>query len=287
MTQPSQTLASNLPKIVGRTRRLPSQQRAVFDQIFHSGGGYVLDFSDRTMAEWFEENFDIQIFQQRFQVEGASKAKTLRGFVEVAEPRLVAQTLRVLWAYRCGLDGYLEPDPATEERLKAWLEQFTNELESASALNLDDVFKDFSPDTTLPKLRASIAADLIAENPDVALDRVHTYCVKRFRNLLASRNQAVDAKTPLDAIFGAYGKALRDEGAVSEFALPTLRVQHKLFDGLNQARNKRSFAHDNALLDVSKAQFIIDSVLASLAFIERIEASRRAPAADLDDEFPF
>ena len=98
MTQPSQTLASNLPKIVGRTRRLPSQQRAVFDQIFHSGGGYVLDFSDRTMAEWFEENFDIQIFQQRFQVEGASKAKTLRGFVEVAEPRLVAQTLRVLWA---------------------------------------------------------------------------------------------------------------------------------------------------------------------------------------------
>ena len=287
MTQPSQTLTSNLPKVMGRTRRLPSQQRAVFDQIFHSAGGYVLDFSDRTMAEWFEENFDIQIFLQRFQVEGASKGKTLRGFVEVAEPRLVAQILRVLWAYRCGLDGYVEPDPAKEERLKAWLEQFTNELENASALNLDDAFKDFSRDTTLPKLRASIAADLVAEKPDVALDRVHTYCVKRFRDLLASRNQAVDAKTPLDAIFGAYGKALRDEGAVSEFALPTLRVQHKLFDGLNQARNKRSFAHDNALLDVSEAQFIIDSVLASLAFIERIEASRRAPATDLDDEIPF
>ena len=126
-----------------------------------------------------------------------------------------------------------------------------------------------------------------AEKPDVALDRVHTYCVKRFRVLLASRNQAVDAKTPLDAIFGAYGKALRDEGAVSEFALPTLRVQHKLFDGLNQARNKRSFAHDNELLHVSEAQFIIDSVLASLAFIERIEASRQTPAEDSDDEIPF
>lgn len=239
------------------------------------------------MAEWFQENFDIQIFQERFQVDGSSKGKTLRGFVEVAEPRLVAQVLRVLWAYRCSLDGYIDANAMKEARLKAWLEQFTSELENASALNLDDAFKDFSRDTTLPKLRASIAADLVAEKPDVALDRVHTYCVKRFRNLLASRGQPCDAKTPLDAIFGAYGKVLRDEGVVSEFALPTLRVQHKLFDGLNQARNKRSFAHDNELLAVSEAQFIIDCVLASLAFIERIEAARQTPADDLHDEVPF
>lgn len=266
---------------------MPSQQRAVFDQIFHSGGGYVLDFSNPTMAEWFEENFDVQIFQERFQVDGASKGKTLRCFVEVAEPRLVAQVLRSLWVYRCSLDGYVDAEAKEEERLKAWLEQFTNELEKASTLNLDDAFKNFSRDTTLPKLRASIAADLVAEKPDVALDRVHTYCVKRFRELLASRNQAVDAKSPLHSIFGAYGKALHDEGAVSEFALPTLRVQHKLFDSLNQARNKRSFAHDNELLEVSEAQFIIDCVLASLAFIERIEASRQTPAADFDDRIPF
>lgn len=259
----------------------------VFDQIFHSDGGYVLDFSDRTMAEWFEENFGLNIFQERFQVEGASKGKTLRGFVEVAEPRLVAQVLRALWSYRCSLDGYMEADPHGEEGLKSWFEQFTSELENASTLNLEDALKDFSGDTTLPKLRASIAADLVSEKPDVALDRVHTYCVKRFRDLLASRNQPVDAKTPLDAIFGAYGKALRDEGAVSEFALPTLRVQHKLFDSLNQARNKRSFAHDNELLVVSEAQFIIDCVLASLAFIERIEAARQTPTTGLDNEIPF
>lgn len=239
------------------------------------------------MAEWFEESFDIQIFQPRFQVDGASKGKTLRGFVEVAEPRLVAQVLRGLWAYRCGLDGYVESDPTKEERLKAWLEQFTSELENASTLSLDDAFKDFSRDTTLSKLRASIAADLVAEKPDVALDRVHTYCVKRFRDLLTSRNLTVDAKTPLDAIFSAYGKVLRDESVVSEFALPTLRVQHKLFDGLNQARNKRSFAHDNELLEVSEAQFIIDCVLASLSFIERIEALRQTTVAEVDDGIPF
>ena len=165
--------------------------------------------------------------------------------------------MRALWDYRCTLTDYSEPEADEEERLKAWLVQFTDELESASSLNLDDALKDFSGDTTLPKLRASIAADLIAEKPDVALDHVHTYCVKRFRNLLSARGQPTDATVPLNALFGAYGKILRDEGAVSAFAQPTLRVQHRLFDGLNQARNKRSFAHDNELLTVSEAQDLV------------------------------
>lgn len=239
------------------------------------------------MAEWFEETLGLDIFQQRFQIEGHSKGKTLRGFIEVAEPRLVAKVLRALWDYRCTLDGYTEDDAHEEKRLKAWLDRLTNELECASSLNLEDAFKDFSRDTTLPKLRASIATDLVAEKPDVALDRLHTYCVKRFRALLAERGAPVDASTALHAIFGAYGKLLRDEGAVSAFALPTLRVQHKLFEGLNDARNKRSFAHDNELLAMPEAQFIVDCVLASLAFIERLEAERALTASHSEDEIPF
>ncbi len=253
---------------------MTSQHRVVFDQIFHSGGGYVLNFSDQTMSEWFAERFDFDIFDRRYQTDGNSKGKTLRGFVEVAEPRLVAQVLRALWDYRLSLDQYVERETEKEGRFKAWLDQFTCELEIASSLSQDDAFKDFSSDTTVRKLQASIAADLIGGKPDVALDRIHTYCVKRLRAALADRNMPVESSTPLHAIFGAYGNALRNEGTVSEFALPTLRVQHKLFEGLNDARNKRSFAHDNDLLAVSEAQFVTDCVLASLSFIERIEAER-------------
>lgn len=271
------------PRILGRTRRLPTKSRTVFDQIFYSGGGYVLDFSDRTMAEWFEETFDLNIFQERFQIVGQSKGKTLRGFVEVAEPRFVAQVMRALWDYRCSLADYREDDAEEEARLADWLKRFANELEAASTMKLEDALTDFSRDTTLPKLRAAIANDLVAEKPDVALDRVHTYCVKRFRHLLSERGPPVDAKTPLHAIFGAYGKLLRDSGEVTEFALPTLRVQHKLFESLNDARNKRSFAHDNDLLSISEAQFLIDCVLSSLAFIERIESSR----TQSEDDIPF
>ncbi|MAK61129.1 MAG: hypothetical protein CMK09_09150 [Ponticaulis sp.] len=268
---------NSMPKILGRKNRLPSHQRAIFDQIFHSGGGYVLDFVDRTMAEWFDETFDLNIFQERFQVEGSSKGKTLRGFVAVAEPRLVARVLRALWAYRCSLPDYVEKDTDEERKLESWLIQFTDELEKSSALQMEDALRDFSSDTTLPKLRASIANDLIAENPDVAIDRIHTYCVKRFRTLLEEHGQQFVRTTPLHSIFGAYGKILKEEGEVSDYALPTLRVQHRLFEALNAARNERSLAHDNELLSVSEAQFIAESVMAALAFVERIEAGRQSP----------
>jgi hypothetical protein len=273
-------------KIIGRSKRLPHKQRETFDRIFHSGGGYVLDFSDRTMHEWFEEHFDLNIYQTRFQRDGLSKGKTLRCFVEVAEPRLVAKVLCALWEYRSMVPSCIEDDPVEEQRLKAWLDQFTAELERLSSVPLEDAIRDFSGDTTLVKLRASIAADLTGEKPDVALDRVHTYCVKRLRHLLAAAGQTTNRTAPLDTLFGLYGKSVRDGKAVSEFALPMLRIQHKIFQFLNEARNKRSFAHDNELLAHSEAQFVVDCVLASLAFIERIE-SEGATDLQVDEAIRF
>jgi hypothetical protein len=265
-------------KILGRTLRLPGHQRKVFDRIFNSDGGYVLDFSDRTMSEWFEETCGIKIFQERFQRDGTSKAKTLRCFIEVAEARLVARVIRDLWSYRefRQLGG---SDPEQEKRFGEWIAQFISELESASSIPLDDAIRNFSGDTTLAKLNAAIAEDLINEKPDVALDRVHTYCVKRLRYILATKGQQFDANAPLDALFGAYSRLLKEQERVSEFALPALRAQYKLFEGLNLARNKRSFAHDNELLDFSEAKFVIDSTLVSLAFIERLEAASALPPA--------
>lgn len=259
-------------RILGRTKRLPTQQREMFNRIFQCGDGYVLDFSDRTMADWFEESYGINIGDERFEAEGQSKGKRLRSFVETAEPRLVAEVLRGLWSYRSTLQVVACNDPTDEAKLLTWFQQFILELETASAVPIEEAIKDFSGDTTLAKLRASIAADLIADKPDVALDRVHTYCVKRFRSLLAALGKEFDTSSPLDALFAAYGRHLKEADAVSEFALPTIRVQYKLFESLNHIRNKRSLAHDTELLDLSEAKFIVDCVLASLAFIERIEA---------------
>ena len=272
-------------KIIGRTTRLPSKQREIFDRIFQSGGGYVLDFSDRTMAEWFQETCGLEILSRTISNRRLQLGQNSAWFCCCGRTALRAQVLRALWVYRCDLANLKENDPVEEARLSAWLERFTSELEASSSMPLEEGIRDFSGDNTLAKLRASIASDLIAEKPDVALDRVRTYCVKRFRYLLSARGHQFDSNAPLDALFGTYGRLLKEGGGVSEFALPTLRVQHKLFEGLNHARNKRSLAHDNELLDISEAQFVIDCVLVSLAFIERIElALAKAP---ITEEIPL
>lgn len=63
--------------------------------------GYVLDFSDRTFADFFFEELNIDTSVSNiFDGRGTSKAKRLRSFIERAPASVVAKALRKLWEYR-------------------------------------------------------------------------------------------------------------------------------------------------------------------------------------------
>jgi hypothetical protein len=70
------------------------------DDLFGMGGGYVLDFSDRTFAAFFAEELGIDIDESQYSVEGTSKARRLRYFLKSADPSLAVRTLVALWEYR-------------------------------------------------------------------------------------------------------------------------------------------------------------------------------------------
>lgn len=72
----------------------------LIDALFDMGGGYVLDFNDRTFAEFFAEELDINIDQPKYSAEGTSKAKRLRYFLRSSESSARVQTLLALWEYR-------------------------------------------------------------------------------------------------------------------------------------------------------------------------------------------
>jgi hypothetical protein len=61
-----------------------SEMRA-FDDAFDMHGGYVLNFSDRTLAEFVEDEFEIEIYQQKYQFNCSSKAKHLRAFIQTED----------------------------------------------------------------------------------------------------------------------------------------------------------------------------------------------------------
>jgi hypothetical protein len=76
-----------------------SVDMSLIDALFGMGGGYVLDFSDRTYSTFFSE-LGIDIDHPRFSVDGSSKAKRLRYFLRSSQPAVAVKVLTALWEYR-------------------------------------------------------------------------------------------------------------------------------------------------------------------------------------------
>ena len=72
----------------------------LIDDLFDMGDGYVLNFSNKTFAEFFDEELGINIDDSRYDVEGTSKAKRLRFFLKNCDQQVRIQTLLALWEYR-------------------------------------------------------------------------------------------------------------------------------------------------------------------------------------------
>lgn len=72
----------------------------VLDDIFEMGQGYVLNFSDRAMSQFFAEELNIDIDDARYQKYGTSKAKRLRCFLQTVDAPTAVRTLNALWEYR-------------------------------------------------------------------------------------------------------------------------------------------------------------------------------------------
>jgi hypothetical protein len=72
----------------------------IIDKIFQMEGGYVLDFSDRTMPIFFAEELNVDIDDPRYRDDGTSKARRLRCFLRKEDTNTAIRTLNALWQYR-------------------------------------------------------------------------------------------------------------------------------------------------------------------------------------------
>ena len=81
-------------------KKLKSIDIKLLDEVFEMGGGYVLDFSNRTFSEFFIEELAINIDDSAFDINGTSKAKRLRCYLRQASTDNVIKVLLALWEYR-------------------------------------------------------------------------------------------------------------------------------------------------------------------------------------------
>lgn len=253
---------------------LKRSEKNRIDQTFDMIEGYVLDFSNRAIEIYFEDEFQIEFCSDRFEVNGNSKANRLRTILEIHTGGQAAQILRNLWDYRSSLTMYeMHQDPDKEELTKEKFFQVVAKLEGMSGQVDLQPFASFDNSNTLHELLQSIERDIRADKPHAAIDRLHLFCTKRFRHLVEARGVSIEREEPLNSVVGRYKKILEAEGHHSDMALLFIRYSISVFEKFNDIRNNRSLAHDNDLLDINEAKFIFDAVGAVLRFIKTIDSS--------------
>lgn len=72
----------------------------LLDHVFEMGGGYVLDFSNRTFSDFFREEIGINIDDSVYCDAGDSKAKRLRSLLRKSDKSETLKILDSLWLYR-------------------------------------------------------------------------------------------------------------------------------------------------------------------------------------------
>ncbi len=78
---------------------LTTNEKQILEKLFQMGGGYVLNFSDRTMGEFFRDDIGVDIYAKKYDYGSGSKANRIRGFWLKADDTLVGKTIIKLIDY--------------------------------------------------------------------------------------------------------------------------------------------------------------------------------------------
>jgi hypothetical protein len=244
---------------------LTPKEKTLLEKLLGMSGGYVLNFTDRTFAEFFADTVGIDIEDTKYNRQGTSKAKRLRTFWSVEENHIVGKALSEM------LDMIETEDQATAA-LKAKCSVAIERLLKGVAVDDIGALDVESEERTFRLLAASVRRDIDDGNPEAALDRLHTYVVKYVRRVCKTRKIDTDEKKPLHALISEYTKAVKNDGSIeSEISERILKSSIANFEAFNYVRNRHSLAHDNDLLSRAESLLIVNHIVSTIRFIEAVE----------------
>jgi hypothetical protein len=256
---------------------------------FQMAGGYVLDFSNRTLAEFVADSTGRDIYNAKYDYASGSKANRLRAFWIQEPNHIVGKLITDLLEHSRPAAG--DPDRGRLfeecERIAARLVQ-SAPVEAIEAITPEGSERGF-------EVLARAVRDSIEKNePEAGLDRLHTFVTKLIRTLSETRGITIDKDKPLHSIFGEYVKTLRSAGLIeSEMTERILKSSISTLEAFNRVRNDRSLAHDNPTLSYDESLLIFNHVCSAVRFIRALErrakkiSSTTSSDETINDEIPF
>ncbi len=248
-------------------------EKLKLEKMLDMGGGYVLDFSNRTFEEFILDSTRLDIYSDKYEFWSGSKANRLRAFWNKEPNYLVgklAKDLLEYWKTNNLLNGNEVSKP--EQDLYEECLKIVDRLNQDVPVEQFEVLQPNVDDKDFNMLSKSIRESIINNEPESALDRLHTFVVKYVRQLCLDHGLQVDKEKPLHSIFGEYVKFLKlNELIDSNMTERILKSSISILDAFNSVRNTQSFAHDNPILNYNESILIFNNVSSSIRFIESVE----------------
>ena len=245
-------------------------EKRKLEKCLEMGEGYVLDFVNRTFEDFFLDSFNIEISNEKYNSgNSGSKANRLREFWKKESNYLVGKSIVELLDYSKEIgSSYNKSEDTLNECY-----QIGYRLRDEMGIAEIDAIKPIE-DTRDYKLLAELVKEHISKNqPEAALDRLHTHLVGYIRNLCEKHQIHYEKKESLNAIFGKYVKAITKKNIIeSQMTIRILKFSISILDSFNHVRNNQSFAHDNeSIVNYSESILIINNINSLIKFIQEIE----------------
>jgi hypothetical protein len=255
-------------------------EKRKLEKRFDMGAGYVLDFSNRTFREFVLDSTGLNVYDPKYDNASGSKANRLRAFWLAESNRIVGKLVSDLLEYSKDRDeGSPERYAEYQQIVQRLLQNVSGEDIEAITPNADG--RDFD------QLATSVRASIERNEPELGLDRLHTFVVKYVRVLCEKSGIATSREKPLHSLFGEYVKYLRRSGLIeSEMSERILKSSISTLEAFNEVRNEHSLAHDNAVLSYRESVLIFNHVASSIRFLRSLD-ERKCTSVEADTDIPF
>lgn len=252
---------------------LTTIEKLKIEKLLDMGGGYVLDFSNRTFQEFILENTNLNIYDEKYNYGTGSKANRLRAFWDKESNFTVGKLLAYLLEYwktkKLTSNTQIKP---TEQTLFDECFKIAERLKQESPVENIEIIDSISDEKDFSLLAKSILESINKNEPEVALDRLHTFITKYIKSLCKRHNIKIDKDKPLHSLFGEYIRYLKNNKLIdSQMTERILKTSISVMEAFNDVRNNQSFAHDNPLLNYRESLLIFNNVTNTIKFIESVE----------------
>jgi hypothetical protein len=169
-----------------------------------------MDFSDRTFQEFVGEALGLDIDNKKYHYASNSKANRLRQFIRVESNYTLGKLLSAFCDYWLSKVHTGQIDPIDDENLYKECVKIAERLKQESIVEHIDAIQPNVDNRDFKLLAKSIRESIEKNEPEAALDRLHTFTFRYLRELCDKHQIPYEKTDSLNAVFGKYVKYLVD-----------------------------------------------------------------------------